>query len=1136
MTMTCSACGHANQPDARFCEQCGCDLGSRCAACGAEVGRGARFCSSCGQPLAKPDEASAPAAVPRADQRPSLPEELADKISSSRDALAGERKQVTVLVCDVVGSMKLSETTDPEQWRAIMERLFAIVCESVHRHEGTVDKFTGDGAIALFGAPIAHEDHAARACHAALHLRDELAALSAALRRERGINLSVRIGLNSGEVVVGSIGADLGMDYTAIGHTVGLAQRMEALAEPGKAYLSEHTAHLVEGYFDLRDLGAFEIDGVGEPLGVYELAGLGRLRTRLEVSLAHGLASFVGREEETAALDSALEQADEGNAQVICVVGEAGVGKSRLCYEFVERCREQGIDVWEGHCKARGETLPLLPLLELLRSYFGISDRDTGQIKREKIAGRVLLLDEDLRDELPLLFDLLGAAEPNQPVLRIDPEARQRRLFATLNRLLAARSERSTAVYLIEDLQWIDPASAAFLENLIDALPGTRTLVIANFRPHYKAEWTGRSYCSRLALAPLGPEASGELLRELLGDHPSLDGLAERIRKRAGGNPFYIEELVYGLEEAGHFTGTRGAYRLTEPIDEDAIPATLQSLIAARIDRLPGRDKRLIQAAAVVGSEFTESVLREVVTLPGPEIRAGIRALLKAELISQIASVPEPAYSFRHQLIEEVAYQSQLTETRAALHGEVAGAIEQLNPDRLDELAATISRHLEQADKQLDAARWGARAAVWAGFADPIESLRHWRRVSELADSDPDDSEATAMGTWARIYLMNLGWRLGMDEAEIRKAFEEARALAERSGDPGALAGALGTYAHARAMAGEAADHIGMLLEAVRLADESGDPALRASLVGVPWNLMVTGRLHEALEAMKPNFELWEEDPRLGSGLVECPYAFCTWLRARVRISLGEIDLAEARKGAERALMLAVEHADVENECWAHTTLVSLCWLEGSPEPALEHANRAVEIAERTGGSFLLGNAHGWRSIAYSLRGSSPEATAELERAFELLSEARSSAASLQFSFCAEAYVGAGEYERAERVAREFVDLAGRSGARYEELEAQLALARVLAEIGGTARGAAIEAALKRVEVLIAETGAKLYEPFVHEMRARLAEARGDARTCERERAVALKLFETIGAAPRAAGLSERAPATAHSSSPRVSP
>ncbi len=1134
--MTCSACGHANQPEARFCERCGCDLGSRCSACGAEVRRGARFCSSCGQPLARPDGASAPGAAPRADQPPPLPDELADKISSSRDALAGERKQVTVLFCDVVGSMKLSETTDPEQWRAIMERFFAIVCESVHRYEGTVDKFTGDGAIALFGAPIAHEDHAARACHAALHLRDELAVLSAELRREHGINLSVRIGLNSGEVVVGSIGEDLAMDYTAIGHTVGLAQRMEALAEPGKAYLTEHTAHLVGGYFDLRDLGAFEIDGVGEPLGVYELAGLGRLRTRLEVSLAHGLARFVGREEETAALESALAHADEGNAQVICVVGEAGVGKSRLCYEFVERCRERGIDVWEGHCKARGETLPLLPLLELLRSYFGINDRDTGQIKREKIAGRVLLLDEDLRDELPLLFDLLGAADPDQPALRIDPEARQRRLFATLNRLLAARSERSTAVYLIEDLQWIDPGSAAFLENLIDALPGTRTLVIANFRPQYDAEWTGRSYCGRLALAPLGPEASGELLRELLGDHPSLDGLAERIRDRAGGNPFYIEELVYGLAEAGNLTGTRGAYRLAEPIDEDAIPATLKSLIEARIDRLPGRAKRLVQAAAVVGREFTESVLREVAGLPDLEIGAGVRTLLKSELISQSSNVPEPTYSFRHQLIEEVAYQSQLTEPRATLHGEVAGAIERLNPDRLDELAATISRHLEQAGEQLEAARWGARAAAWAGFADPIESLSHWRRVSELADSAPDDAEAVAMGTWARIYLMNVGWRLGIDEAEIRKAFEEAKALAERSGDPGALAGALGVYAHTRVMAGEAAEHVEMLLESARLADESGDTALRASFAGAPWGLFVTGRLRDALELMEPNFELWKENPSLGSGLVECPYAFCTWLKARARANLAQIDVSEAREGAERALMLAVEHADVENECWAHTTLVSLCWLEGSGEPALEHANRAVEIAERTGGSFLLGNAYGWRGIACSLCGRWREATSELQRAYEFMSESRPGpgVAFLQFTFGAEAYLGAGEHERAEAFARDSLDLAVRAGAF--ELEAQLALARVLVEVEGTAGGAEIEAALGRVESLIAETGAELYEPFVHEVRARLAEARGDVGTAERERVAARDLFEAIGAAPRAASLSERAPTTAHSSSPRISP
>ncbi|HMA27350.1 MAG TPA: adenylate/guanylate cyclase domain-containing protein [Solirubrobacterales bacterium] len=1124
--MTCSSCGHENRAGARFCEACGSPLGSSCEACGAEVRAGARFCEACGAPVAAAGLRESSPTPPAAT---ALPEHLAEKVRAAGASLAGERKQVTVLFADVMNSMELAEQCDPEEWRRIMERFFALLCEGVHRFEGTVDKFTGDGAMVLFGAPIAQEKHAVQACHAALHLGEELDRFSAELRREQGLNFLVRIGLNSGEVVVGSIGEDLAMDYTAIGHTVGLAQRMEALAQPGKAYLTENTAALAEGYFELRDLGQFEVKGVHEPLRVYELAGLGRLRTRFEVSRAHGLSPFVGREEECATLESALARAGEGNAQVVCTVGEAGVGKSRLCYEFAKRCRERGIDVWEGHCMARGESLPLMPLLELLRSYFGITDRDTGQAAREKIAGRMVLLDESLKEELPLLFDLLGVSDAERPE-PIDPEARQRRLFAALNRLLVA-SERPAVVLLIEDLQWIDPGSAAFLENLVDGLPGTRTLVIVNFRPGYQAEWMQRSYCGRLALASLGPRASEELLRGLLGEDPSLDGLAEQIRERTGGNPFFIEELVRGLAESGSLIGERGGYRLARPLDGEGIPATVQPVIAARIDRLGEREKQLLRTAAVIGREFTEPVLRRVAGLPEPELRAALRALLNGELIYEQSLVPEPEYSFKHQLIEEVAYRSQLAEPRARLHGEVARAIEELNPDRLDELAAPISRHLEQAGDHLEAARWGARAAAWAWIADPGEALRHWQRVRELTDSAPDSAEAVEMGTWARISIMNFAWRLGAEEAEIRRAFEEARQLAKRSGDVRALAFGLGMYAATRVNAGEPAAYVDMQLEGLRLAEESGDPAVRVASVATPWALFVTGRLREALEVMEPWWGLWGEDPSLGSGLgVECPYAFCVWLSAVIRTVRGELTVQKAHEEIERALALALEHADVESAGWAHGTQVWLCWFEGDGETALEHANRGVEIAERTGGSFQGGTAYGYRGLAQVVRGEWDEAIAALERSLEILREARAGLLwePWQLAWLGEAYLGAGQSDRARESAKHAVDLVLEQGARYLELMPQLALVRVLIGTEGTGARSEIEAALARVSELIEEIGARGYEPFLHEQRARLAELSGDTERREHELREAQRLFEAIGATSRAASLAaELAPVAA---------
>ena len=924
-----------------------------CPNCGVPNPAGNAYCNACGHALAAPAAALASAA-PSPDRGAYVPERLAEKIRAARGALQGERKHVTVMFADVVGSTKLAERSGAEQWRQIMERFFAILCSGVHRFEGIIDRFTGDGVMAVFGAPIADEHHAAHACHAALDLCEELAGFSAELRREHGLNLLVRIGLHSGEVVVGSIGEEIDIKYTAVGHTVALAKRMEGLAEPGKVYLTEGTAAEVRGYFDLRDLGEFAVKGAEEPVRVYELAGLGRLRTSLELARAQGFSRFVGRQDEMRALDSALAHVRADAGQVVCVVGEAGIGKSRLLYEFAERCRKDRVEVWEGHCRARGETLALMPLLELLRSYFRIGERDPASSARDKVAARALLLDTALRDELPLLFDLLGISDPGTRGPRIDPEARQRRLFATINRILALRSERSAIVLVFEDLQWIDPGSAAFLENLVDALPHTRTLLLASFRPGYQAEWMGRSFTSRVALAPLDPALSQELATDLVGVDPSLGDLAQRIGERAGGNPFFIEELGREFVTDGSLVGDRRAYRLMRDVDQKAIPTTVQAVIEARIDRLGEREKQLLHAASVIGREFPEPVLTKVAGISEPEARVVLRDLMGSELIAERAISPEARYAFSHQLIEDVAYRSQLTDARARLHAHTAGALEQLYPERLDDLAALISQHYEQAGESLAAARWGARAAQWAGSANPTGAIRQWRRAIELSDAVQDMPEAVAIGIWSRIAIMDFYSRFAANAPEIKVAFEQARELAERSGDTRSLAMVVGMYAYTRTLAGEPAAYVDMHLESVRLAEEAGDPAMQVAMTGAPLTLFVTGRWREALEIMAPAFELWAEDPTLGTGITgESPYTAYVYLRALIRLYRGDINVQEALAENERALAGALERGDVEAACLVYTAQVGVCYLAGDDRAALPFANRAVELAERIG-SFAI--------------------------------------------------------------------------------------------------------------------------------------------------------------------------------------
>jgi class 3 adenylate cyclase len=487
--MKCPACHTENIADSLFCEECSAPLDVACPTCGAGNRPTAKFCRKCRASLVDSQQSTVQSSNPASYS----PKHLADKILTARSALEGERKQVTVLFADVKGSMELAGQLDPEEWHAILDRFFAILTEGVHRFEGTVNQYTGDGIMALFGAPIAHEDHARRACYAALHLLDGLRAYANELRLRRALNFSARIGINSGEVIVGKIGDDLRMDYTALGHTVGLAARMEQIAEPGKVYLTAHTAALIDGYCALADLGEMEIKGVQGAMHVYELQGLGQMRTRLDVSRSRGFSRFVGRGDEMQLLESALARAREGNAQVVSIVGEAGLGKSRLCFEFLERCRARGLMTYESTGVAHGKAIPFLPLLRLWRAFYGITEQDSDATAREKIAGRLLLLDERLRELLPLVFDFFGVPDPELPVPRMDPELRQRQSFDVVRRVVQVRGRKETTVTLLEDLHWFDGGSEAFLEPYLDAMIGTRGLVILNFRPEYQAPWMGIS-------------------------------------------------------------------------------------------------------------------------------------------------------------------------------------------------------------------------------------------------------------------------------------------------------------------------------------------------------------------------------------------------------------------------------------------------------------------------------------------------------------------------------------------------------------------------------------------------------------------------------------------------------------------
>jgi class 3 adenylate cyclase/tetratricopeptide (TPR) repeat protein len=1125
--VTCPDCGVEPPAGSAFCNGCGAKLVVICASCGATPPPGSRFCNGCGatlgagQPRAAESAGGAPSKVtPPADRDPRAytPKHLADKILQSKSALEGERKRVTVLFADVKGSMELAEQLDPEEWHRILERFFEILTEGVHRFEGTVNQYTGDGIMALFGAPIAHEDHAQRGCHAALHVRDAVREYAAEARTRYGVPFGVRIGLNSGDVVVGRIGDDLRMDYTAQGHTVGLAQRMESRAESGHIVLSEHTARLVEGYFELHDLGRSKVKGVSEPVGLFELEGVSTLRTRFEVARASGLTRFVGRDAEMGVLEAALSRARAGNGQVIGVVAEAGTGKSRLCYEFAEHCRARGMRVIEGRCAAYGKNIPLLPILQIFRHYYGITEQDSDRRAREKLAGHLLLLDEAYREVLPVLFEFFGVPDPDRPVPHIDPEMKQRQLFGVLRKLVQRGAEDTVA--LIEDLHWIDGASAAWLEQWVDAIAGTRFVLIVNFRPEFEVTWVRKSYYQQLPLAPLGTEGVHQLLESLLGPDPSIAGLADAIHARTGGNPFFTEEVVQSLIESGTLEGSAGEYRLAAPIETLDVPASVHAVLAARIDRLAEREKQVLQTAAVIGKEFSEPVLTQVLADVAPrdaaasDVPAALRALAQAEFVYERALYPVAEYTFKHPLTQEVAYETLLRERRARVHAAVARASAEIYSDKLDEKAALLAHHCEQAGEALQAALWHKRAAEWAGITNAAEGMRHWEHVRRLLRPLPHTQETLQLGVTACVGNLNLSWRLGTPLAEATDIFEEGRLLAEEAGDVRAQAALHGTYGCALGLVGgDSDDYVRYSREAVRLADRTEDQGLQiAQRAYLGFASTFAGRLAEGLESCETACRTLPADPALGAEFTGySPFLGILMTRAWLLVRLGRLD--ESTAVCDRAERLAREHGDIEVRTWMQLPRIEVDVLRGDVPAARSHAHAALDTGAQATtpqslfvGPFLMGIVHrldaAWDESIARLEEALGWATSGSNRMFEGWVRAE----------LALALLGRDLLDRAEEQACAAVEVAQAKHCRYDEVRAHLALAHTQLRRAERAALAHAEQALVQAQELIEETSVRACQPEVHECRARLAQLCGDAPTARREIEAARRLYAEMGA------------------------
>ncbi|HSE95515.1 MAG TPA: AAA family ATPase, partial [Methylomirabilota bacterium] len=663
--MQCRRCGRANPVGARFCQECGGRLIASCEGCGAALPTEARFCVECGRPIAPAETQGAPESY--------TPRHLAERILASRSAVEGERKPVTVLFCDLVGSTALAETLGAEGMHGLLSRFFETALAEVHRYEGTINQFLGDGFMALFGAPIAHEDHARRAVLAALGIRQALAARPPEATPGRPVPVQVRMGLHTGQVVVGAIGDNLRMDYTAVGDTTHLAARLQQHAEPGTIAVSEATARLVRGYVELEPLGSVPLKGLSEPVSVSRVAGPGARRSRLEGAGAGALSPFVGRDRELRALQDLAERAAAGEGQAVGIVGEPGVGKSRLLLELREILGGRGLTCLEGRCLSFGAATPYLPVLDLLRAGCGIRDADPPETMAAKVTQTLGEAGLDAAVATPYLLQLLGLKEGTGALAARTPEAIKARTFDTLRQLLVQQSRRRPLAITVEDVHWIDQTSEEYLAFLADALADAPLLLVATYRPGYRPAWLDRSFATQLALGRLAAPDSLRVVRALLHDAGADDPRTRLILDRAEGNPFFLEELARAVGEA------------SAPGADRRVPETVQGVIAARIDRLSEPAKRVLQAASVLGREWPRRLLEAV--WPGDDLDASLRELTRHEFLRDVVGADEATFAFKHALTQDVARSTLLAPRRRELHRRAAEALLALQPGRAGDLA-----------------------------------------------------------------------------------------------------------------------------------------------------------------------------------------------------------------------------------------------------------------------------------------------------------------------------------------------------------------------------------------------------------------------------------------------------------------
>jgi len=1069
----CQSCGHENPAANQFCGGCGAALARACPACAHSNPPDHRFCGKCGAVLGGLAPIAKEADIPHV--------RVSERVDPEN--VEGERKTVTALFADIKGSTELMEDLDPEEARAIIDPALKLMIDAAHRYDGYVVQSTGDGIFAIFGAPVAHEDHPQRTLYAALRMQEELKRYSDRIRQEGRLPLQARVGANTGEVVVRSISTGDGhTEYTPIGHTANLASRMQALAPIGSIAVTETTRGLCEGYFVLKSLGPTRVKGLGEPVNVYEVTGLGPLRTRLQRAAGRGLTKFVGREREMDAMRAAADRTTSGHGQIVAAMAEAGTGKSRLLFEFKAK-HQSGWMVLETFSVSHGKASAYLPVLDLLHGYFRIVGEDDQRTRREKLTGRILALDRSMEDTLPYLFSLLGIVEDEDPLAQMDGQIRKRRTLDAIKRILLRESMNQPLMVIFEDLHWIDEATQEFLNLLADSIGTAKILLLVNYRPQYSHQWGSKTYYTQLRLDPLGKESAEEMLSALLGDGVEVTALKRVIIEKTEGNPFFMEETVQVLFDEGVLVRGGNAVKLTRSLNTLKIPPTVQGILTARIDRLPSDAKDLLQTLSVIGREFPLSLIRVVVPKADDELNRLLNDLQLGEFIYEQPAVGDTEYIFKHALTQEVSYNSVLIERRKQLHERIGAALETLYTSSLDDHLAELAHHYGRSANRAKAFEFLHRAGDQAvGRASYTEAESYLAAALEGLTAMPesptrDARELRVRSSFGEALIVTKGF--GAPEA--REMAARARALAEKSANHSKLVQQMqpeavnaivrGDYSAGAALADQlleiaqlegspASLGLGHLMQlAIRLYrgdypgaekhfergrtffDAPGFVQTRgaeaAAFGHASLNAWVTGRADAARERIRRCLEGTQRNPY--------DVAYGQFLAAWLNVLLGDSERAEAF--AAKALSLSEERGFPEVALWSVATLGRARGELGRTGEGVALLRQTVAGASESGVRVGIVLFLTWLARVQMLDGAIDDAFGTIEEALQANPE--------ELWVRPETYRVRGEIwlkQRDRRLAeadfREAIALAQKMSAKAWELRATTSLARLLASQG----------------------------------------------------------------------------------------